>query len=377
MAPHLIRRRAAPGAVLLALLGLAACGRADAPEATAAPPPTATPTATPAAPPPASKDIGVPKDYDCAGTAVEAIYFEHTAMLRLDGETVRLDPVAVASGSRYQGWRADGVLIDFWEKGGTAILSVAGNDYPECSLIDTPVEAEAGITNPSPRPDVENASPESQAIRTYTARGNEPFWLVQIDATEARWNTPDHVASDVFTGLARTTRADGFDVSATREGSALALSAKAALCRDSMSGLPYPDTVTVRLDGADYRGCGGDPRALLAGEWTVASLNGTSTGESPPTLQFTADGGAGGFAGCNRWTAGAMLTGEGLAFERPASTMMACPEAAMATEKAFLAALSTVTRHDIDDAGQLVLFAGDTAVITATPAPADAGAPEG
>lgn len=376
MAPHLIRRPRVLGAALLGLMGLTACGNPDAPGADAVAPPPVAPAALP--PPPAAKDLGVPKDYNCAGTAIEAIYFEHTAMLRLDGETIRLDPVAVASGSRYQGWRADGVLIDLWEKGGTAILNVAGNDYPECVLVETPAEAATGATNATPLPEVQNASPASEAVRTYTARGNEPFWLVQIDATEVRWNTPDHVASDVFTSLARTTREGGFDVSATREGAALALSARAALCRDSMSGMPYPDTVTVRLDGAEYRGCGGDPRALLiAGEWTVARINDKATGESPPTLRFMADGGASGFAGCNRWTAGATLTGEGLAFERPTSTMMACPEPAMAIEQAFLAALSTVTRHDIDDAGRLVLFAGDTAVITAAPAPADAGSPEG
>lgn len=377
MASHLMHRCAVLGATLSALLGLTACGDTSAPEAAAVASRPVEPEAA-APPPPAAKDLGIPKDYDCAGTAIEALYFEHRAMLRLDGETIRLNPVAVASGSRYQGWRADGVLVDLWEKGGTAILNVAGNDYPECTLVDPSAEAATDTTGVAPAPGTPEATPAAETIRTYTARGDEPFWLLQVDATEMRWNTPDHVVSDVFTDLARTTREDGFDVSGTRDGASLALSATNAICRSSLTGMPYPQTVTVRIGSAEYRGCGGDALELLLGrEWTVASLDGTRIEPPLPTLQFSADGRASGFSGCNRWMAAAALTGEGLGFERPAGTMMACAESAMAAERAFLAALAKVTRHDFDASGQLVLFAGDTAVITATPAPADAGSPEG
>lgn len=372
MHPHLIHRYACRGAALFALFGLIACSQAGAPEATAVTPPSAEPTATgsPTAARPAAKTIGVPKDYDCGGTAIEAIYFEHMATLRLDGESIRLGPVAVASGSRYQGWRADGVLVDLWEKGGTAMLNVAGNDYPECVRIETSIDIATDATASPPPPDIQTTPPASDVVRTYTARGEEPFWLAQVDATEVRWNTPDHVSSDVFTGLSRTTREGGFDIAATRDGATLALSTTDTICRSSMSGMPYPHTVTVRINGAEYRGCGGDPLDLLLGrEWTVSSLDGNRVETTTPTLRFSADGRASGFAGCNRWMAGAVLTGERLAFERPAGTLMACPEAAMAIEQAFLAALATVTRHDFDDAGALVLMSGDTAVIVASSGP--------
>ncbi|GAB3734136.1 hypothetical protein GCM10028794_12230 [Silanimonas algicola] len=370
MDPYLTHRHACRGVALFVFFGLTACGQADAPDKTAAaPPPSAGPTAT-VSPPAAAKAIGVPKDYDCAGAAIEAIYFEHTATLRLDGETIRLDPVAVASGSRYQGWRADGVLVDFWEKGGTAMLNVAGSDYPECVLVETPVDTAAGVSTTTPPPGMQTESPVSNAVRTYTARGHEPFWLAQVDATEVRWNTVDHSSSDVFTDLSRTTREGGFEISAARDGATLALSSTDTICRSSMSGMPYPHTVTVRINGASYRGCGGDPLDLLLGrEWTVSTLDGNAVGTPTPTLRFSADGRASGFAGCNRWMAGAVLTGERLAFERPAGTLMACPEAAMATEQAFLATLATVSRHDFDEAGALVLMSGDTAVIVATPGP--------
>jgi prolyl oligopeptidase len=49
-----------------------------------------------------------------------------------------------------------------------------------------------------------------------------------------------------------------------------------------------------------------------------------------------------GSAGCNRYTGGYMLDGEGLTFGPLASTMMMCPEPQMRVEMAFLAALERV-----------------------------------
>lgn len=376
MASHLIHRCAFVGAAMLALPVLTACSQAGAPEATAVASPSAAPTAsvTPAPPPPAAKDIGVPKDYDCAGTAIEVIYLEHRAILQFDGESVRLGPVAAASGARFQGWRADGVLIDFWDKGGTATLNVAGNDYPECSLIEAPAAAETEATIPAETP---TTAPAPEVIRTYSARGNEPFWLVQADANEVRWSTADHVAADVFTGLTRTTRADGFALAATREGGALALSANASVCRDSMTGMPHPDTVVVQVDGREFRGCGGNPIDVLTpNAWTVTSIGGAAMSGRPPTLQFSADGQASGFAGCNRWTSSAVLSGEGLRIGMAAATRMAClDDTASKQESDFLAALGRITGFDVDVNGDLLLKAGNETVIVAkateSPAPQD------
>lgn len=376
MSPHLIHRCVFLGAALLALPGLTGCSQSDAPEATAVTPPSAAPTApvTPAPPPPAAKDIGVPKDYDCAGTAIEVIYLEHRAILQFDGESVRLGPVAAASGARFQGWRADGVLIDFWDKGSTATLNVAGNDYPECSLVEAPDEAATDATSPAETP---TTAPAPEVIRTYSARGNEPFWLVQADAAEVRWSTADHVVADVFTGLTRTTRADGFDLAATREGGALALSANATVCRDSMTGMPHPDTVVVQVDGREFTGCGGNPIDVLTpNAWTVASIGGAAMSGSPPTLQFSADGQASGFAGCNRWTSSAVLSGEGLRIGMAAATRMACiDDTASKQESDFLAALGRITGFDVDVNGDLLLKAGNETVIVAkateSPAPQD------
>lgn len=212
------------------------------------------------------------------------------------------------------------------------------------------------------------AAPPAAAPLSYRARGNEPFWSITLDAAELRWQTPDEASPVVWSTLTRAARADGFDIAATRNGATLALGATRGLCRDSMSGMPYPHHVRVLLDGREFHGCGGDAIALLAASgWTVTTIGGRAAGAQAPTLRFTMEGRANGFAGCNTWMSGIRLTGEGLAFDRAASTMMACPDAELAQERAFLDALTQVTRHDFDAGGQLLLKAGDTTVVTATP----------
>lgn len=344
---------------LIAALAATACQREASDAAPAAPdsaPTASTPTPAPDAVATPAPGPSAPVAYDCGGTAVQASFDGDNATVLLDGESIPLSTVPAASGARYQGARADGVAVELWTKGGSATLSVAGNAYPECARA-TPADAATVMTSEA----------------AYRARGNEPFWSIESIGDELRWTTPDTPEAVVWNGVTRSERADGFDLSARRDSGTLALAATATICRDSMSGMPYPHTVTVRVGGQEYRGCGGDAVALLsANEWTVTSIGGSAAGERPPTLQFMADGSAAGFGGCNRWMSPTKLTGEGLSFERAASTMMACPEPAMTTEQAFLDALAKVTRHDFDEAGHLLLKAGDETIIVAAKAsPAD------
>lgn len=228
---------------------------------------------------------------------------------------------------------------------------------PAPAADDAPADAAIAQTEEAPPP--------------YRARGNEPFWSIVVDASELRWSTPDTAYPVIWSGLTRSARADGFDLTAHHEGRVLALGATNLICRDNMSGMPYPETVTVRIDDREFQGCGGEPLALLtAHEWTVAMIDGTAVAGRAPTLAFTEDRRTSGFAGCNRWNASLQLDGEGLRLGQAASTMMACPDAEMAQERAFLDALARITRHDFDEAGHLLLMAGDETLVLATPTPA-------
>lgn len=73
-----------------------------------------------------------------------------------------------------------------------------------------------------------------------------------------------------------------------------------------------------------------------------------------PTLAFE-DGRASGHAGCNRWFASVSQSGERLTFGAIGATRMMCAEPAMATERAFLDALSA-TRTARVQGEQLILL---------------------
>jgi heat shock protein HslJ len=228
----------------------------------------------------------------------------------------------------------------------------------------------------APTPPASSDAGSATPSAVYRARGNEPLWTIEIADGELRWSTADAPVPVVFGATEPVHEADRFTFSSAIVGTdtparALAMSAEKALCRDSMSGMPFPQTVTVRVDDVEYRGCGGEPMALLtANEWTVASIGGNAVAAHAPTLTFSADGRVAGFAGCNRWGSEAALSGEGLSFGTAFATQMDCAEeGAMATEQAFLDALAKVTRHDFDAEGRLLLKAGDDPVLEATPSP--------
>lgn len=321
------------GAVLAATLTLAGCQRGPAAE-----PPVDTPAA-PAAP--TSPPVAAHR-FDCGeGVSFEARFEGSTAVVVFGGEESGLTQAESASGARYMGSRTDGMAIELWTKGDEAIFRVGDREFSGC-------KADAAKT------------------AAWQAHGSEPFWAIALEDDTLTWTSPDSEPI-VWTGITRNERADGFDLHAERGPHHLSLSATASICRDSMAGMPYPHSVTITLDGEPLAGCGGDPMSLLVGgDWAVASIDGEPTGERPPTLQFLPEGRAAGFAGCNRWTGGVVLSGEGVSFTQTATTMMACPEPAMAAERRFLDVLSRTTRHDFGADGSLQLIAGDTVIAVAT-----------
>lgn len=248
---------------------------------------------------------------------------------------MRLLPVATGSGARFE---AEGDASTwFWSKGEGAMLSLMGEELPDCV----------------PRPE------------RYRAAGNEPFWSVEVTAGEAVLTTPEGVEATGTLG-APVWREGAVDW-ATADGG-LRLRMTGAICRDTMTGMPYPETVTLITAGGERQGCGGDPLSLLTGgEWVVEDIGGRGVIDNEQvTIGFREGGSMGGSGGCNRYNAGFTLTGEGLGIGPAAATMMACAEAVMAQEQALFAALAAVAGFDIDATGALVLKdAGGAAVITA------------
>lgn len=187
------------------------------------------------------------------------------------------------------------------------------------------------------------------------ALGNEPGWSLTVNASEYHFTTMD---GEDATGPI-TASEDGLLLSA--DGMLVKL--LPAICRDAMSGMPFPLTVSVERGGKTYFGCGGDSASLLAGDWVIAEVAQTAV-TIPASVTFTADA-VSGNSGCNRFSGAYQLTGEGLSFGEIASTRMACPEPQMALEKSIFDILPTLSRFDISPEGDLLLFAGDSLALKA------------
>ena len=198
---------------------------------------------------------------------------------------------------------------------------------------------------------------------TLQARGNEPFWLLDIGA-RLRLRTP----SATLEGPAPSPLVDGDTrrYQGQLEGRPIRVAARAQRCSDTMTGMPYPLTVEMHFDGRTWRGCGGSPADLLVGaEWVVESIGGGVIDRSHATLAFAADGRLSGRAPCNRYTTTWTLTGETLTVARAASTMMACAPGLMQQETGFLDILQNTRRFEITENGALVLVTGDERRIVA------------
>jgi heat shock protein HslJ/uncharacterized lipoprotein YbaY len=279
-------------------------------------------------------------DFQCGGQRVTVDFTDKAMRLLVGSETFELRQALSASGARYEA--AGDPTTSFWNKGRNATLVVKGKPFPECTQV-------------------------VEGSKTFTARGNEPGWRLDIEGDrmtlvtrygERRLTTvtPAAQRTDRFTRYAA--RVDGGDVTVTIFERA---------CQDTMTGMPHPHAVEVLVDGAKLAGCGGDPATLLQGrEWVVQNIAGKSiVAGSKATLNFGSDGRVFGRSSCNNFNAQYQLTGEGLTVSQAAGTMMACPEALMQQEALFLEVLRNVRRFEVRPDGTLALLTDDRRGITA------------
>ena len=311
----------------------------------------------PAPAPEASASLAFGTDYSCSGMDISVGILDEQTVLRADGKEYLLAPVETASGAKFA---AEGEPeTSFWNKGEGGMLVLEGTAYPDCTQV-------GGYGQPAEAIDTGDLETGS---KTWTARGNEPGWTLTLDGEtltyiyaygEGRYEVPQPAAEAVEGGK-RYTTADGN----------LAVTVRDTVCADDMSGMPYPQTVTVQLEDARVQGCGGDTQDLLAGAWDVIEVNSapvmpgaviTMTFEPDPATkpdnpgQFVpGTGQVSGTSGCNSYGADYTLSGEGLAMGDAVATEMACEPELMAQEEAFLDALRKVSMISFDAGGEMEL----------------------
>jgi membrane-bound inhibitor of C-type lysozyme/uncharacterized membrane protein len=174
--------------------------------------------------------------YDCDDLDLVVRQGQDDLTLHLPDRTVALPRVEAASGARY----AQGDVV-FWSKGDEATLEIGERRYGPCRIAPG------------------RAPWEDARLRgvTFRAVGNEPGWLVEIDAARIAFtgdygdtvvSTPA-VAPEIIAG-GRTT------YHANTDGHELRIEIEDRPCSDGMSDQEYPSAVTLRLDGRTYQGCG-------------------------------------------------------------------------------------------------------------------------
>jgi heat shock protein HslJ len=199
----------------------------------------------------------------------------------------------------------------------------------------------------------------------FRAQGNEPFWSLTLSDGIITFQPMDGEAVTVKPAPAPRQEGNA-DI---YEAAALTLTITGKICSDTMSGMPFPKTVTVASGGKSFSGCGGEPASLIRREWLITAIDGKPVvAGSSPSVTFKEGDKINGNASCNRFFGGYSLTGEGLSAGPLASTKMLCEDPLMAQENAVIDILENLTGFGVTDDGMLTLRAKDGRTLTAKPA---------
>jgi putative lipoprotein len=158
--------------------------------------------------------------------------------LLLPDTTVTLPHVVSASGARY----GEGPYV-YWSQG-------------EEARLETPEQTFTGCVSDEGGPGWRDA--KARGVR-FRALGQEPGWIldvredggidVEADYGEAVYHLPP-ADPEVDPGAGRTV----YRIETEAHRATIVIDDEP--CRDAMSGWPYETTVSMTLDGREYRGCG-------------------------------------------------------------------------------------------------------------------------
>jgi heat shock protein HslJ len=198
---------------------------------------------------------------------------------------------------------------------------------------------------------------DSGEAASLTARGNEPGWHIEVSDKAITFRAMD---GETFTiePVPQATTANAVETyAATVGGRPFTLALADEVCADTMTGMQHPKTATVVIGDRRLTGCGGEPAALLHGDWRIEEIGGKAiVAGSEPTLTFEPDGRIHGNGSCNRFIGGFSLSGEGLKFSQTGASMMACDQPLLKQEHNLLQAFDAIRRFEVGPGGELRLL---------------------
>lgn len=286
-------------------------------------------------------DADTTAQFVCGSRTIKALLNRRSLQLQLNDDVYHLNHVVAASGSQYES--SDGQVV-LWNKGTQATLTMAGFEWPGCAQVST----------------------NTLALFPFEAHGNEPGWRLtaHFDEVTLDWNYGQQHLVMPYPLLDLTH--SGFVLHSKTDTRLMRVNVLNSLCRDSMSGRPYPQHVKVLFGDLHLSGCGGDTNSLLTGEeWVVEDINRQGIIDaSHITLQFDDTGRLHGTASCNQYTTTYELT-EQIDIGQAITTRKACAPALMQQEQHFLTLLDQVVQIDFDIKGALLLLTADGRSLTA------------
>ena len=119
---------------------------------------------------------------------------------------------------------------------------------PSVSPNDVPVEVEGE------RAQVATAEARTLNATGFMARGNEPFWRVDVAGGTANYKTPEN-QSGTNISVNRIVYRQGVEYIGEQGGSAFSLNIRSVECTDSMSGETFPMTAMLRVGSRREQGC--------------------------------------------------------------------------------------------------------------------------
>ena len=120
---------------------------------------------------------------------------------------------------------------------------------PTVSPLQQPIEVAGGDQAAAV-----NADSETLNTTAFVARGNEPFWTVEVAGNTALYKTPENQTGRQVQ-VNRLVFAQGVEYVGALGDTAFALTIRGTDCVDDMSGEKFPMTATLRIGTRSNNGC--------------------------------------------------------------------------------------------------------------------------
>ncbi len=194
----------------------------------------------------------------------------------------------------------------------------------------------------------------------FTATGNEPGWVLDVDFDSVMYFKS--INSDSISFPVADIKENGKEQTfeADTEAGLFKISITEEPCTDDMSGEAFTHTVSVVTDKQEFQGCGRyitHDAMAYEGQWKLTRLNdqafSAANQQETPMLNIqSGDHTINGTTGCNRLNGTYKVAGDSIRFDEIVTTKMACKGD---TENQFLKALRKVNLYKVEDE-QLMLM---------------------